>query len=207
MFALFGDILFQTIGSPEIFESQRSFTYAEHRVIQDRPRLQWIAPGLEIITIAMLFHASFTNPVAQMDLLAAAAEDHQARPLVLGNGVFRGLFVIDSISTNDIQLAADGTPIALRARVMLREWNPGAEYNPAAPPVPAFTPLGLASVAIDYISPLLSAAGAAASAYTAPSFVQPGVSALLENPLPGGANGPSLFYAAVPAAVIVRARQ
>jgi hypothetical protein len=40
----------------------------------------------------MLFHISFTDPAAQLAALLAAADDHQARALVLGNGVFRGFF-------------------------------------------------------------------------------------------------------------------
>jgi phage protein U len=207
MFALFGEILFQTIGSPESFESHRSFNYAEHRVIGDRPRLQWLAPDLESIAIVMLFHVSFTDPAAQRDALLAAAEDHQARALVLGNGIFRGLFVIDTVATSDIQLAADGSPVAIRVSAMLREWAPGPDSNPAVPAVPSFTPLGLASVAINYSSPLLSSAGAALTNYIAPAFSQAGVSALVDNPLPGGADGPNLFYADVPAARIVRTRQ
>jgi Phage P2 GpU len=88
MFALFGEISFEVIGSPEVFESSRRFDYAEHRVVEDRPRLQWLAADLESITLAMLFHISFTDPAAQLAALLSAAYDHQARALVLGNGVF-----------------------------------------------------------------------------------------------------------------------
>ena len=102
MFALFGEIPFQVIGSPEVFESSRRFDYAEHRVVEDRPRLQWLAAELESITLAMLFHKSFTDPAAQLAALLAAAGDHQARALVLGNGVFRGFFVVESVTTSDI---------------------------------------------------------------------------------------------------------
>jgi phage protein U len=96
MFALLGEISFEVIGSPEVFESSRRFDYAEHRVVEDRPRLQWLAADLESITLAMLFHISFTDPAAQLAALLAAADDHQARALVLGNGVFRGFFVVES---------------------------------------------------------------------------------------------------------------
>jgi phage protein U len=207
MFALLGEISFQVIGSPEIFESSRRFDYAEHRVVEDLPRLQWLAPELEHITLAMLFHASFTDPTAQLAALLAAGEDHQARALVLGNGVFRGFFVVESVATSDIQLGADATPIAIRVRASLREWVPGSEFDPAAPPRLASAPLGIAPVAISYSSPapLLGAAAPAAS-YTAPTFTQPGVSALVDNPLPGGAAGPNLSYTDVSAAAIVRSQ-
>ena len=153
MFALLGEIPFKVIGSPEVFESSRRFDYAEHRVVEDRPRLQWLATGLESITLAMLFHTSFTNPTAQLAALTAAAEDHQARALVLGNGVFRGLFVVEAVATSDIQLGADATPIAIRVQTKLREWAPGSEFDPAAPPRLATAPLGISPVAISYSPP------------------------------------------------------
>jgi len=142
MFALLGEIPFEVLGSPETFESSRHFYYAEHRIIEDRPRLQWLAAELESITLAMLFHTSFTNPAAQLASLLAAARDHQARALVLGNGVFRGFFVVESVATSDIQLGADAAPIAIRVRANLREWAPGSEFDPAAPPRLATVPLG-----------------------------------------------------------------
>ncbi len=205
MFALLGDIQFQVIDSPQMLESVRRFDYAEHRVIESTPRLQWIGAELETIALTMLFHASVTNPSAQLAALLAAGADHQARALVLGNGVVRGFFVVVSVATSAIQLAADATPIAIRARTVLREWVAGAELDPAAPPIPAFVPLGLAPVAVAYTSPV--AAGAAAAAYLEPTFNQPGVSPLVENPLPTGAPGTSLSFADVPAGSIVRAPQ
>lgn len=208
MFALLGEIPFQVIGSPEIFESSRRFDYAEHRVVEDLPRLQWLAADLEHITLAMLFHASFTDPAAQLAALLAAGEDHQARALVLGNGVFRGYFVVESVATSDLQLAADATPIAIRVRTSLREWAPGSEFDPAAPPRLASVALGIAPVAISYSSPVpLLGAAAPATSYTEPTFTQPGVSALVDNPLPGRVNGPNLSYTDVSAGSIVRSAQ
>ncbi len=203
MFALFGDISFEAIGSPQIFESSRRFDYAEHRVVEDRPRLQWLADGLESITLTMLFHASFTNPLLQLEALQVAAQIHEPLPLVFGNGIFRGFFVLVELATSDIQLAADGSPIAIRARVLLREWAP--EFDPAAPPRLSSAPLGLAPVAISYSAPpsALGAAPAAAS-YAAPTFTEPGVSPLVDNPLPGGPGGPDLSYVDVPVPAIVR---
>jgi len=205
MFALLGEIPFQVIGSPEIFESSRRFDYAEHRVVEDRPRLQWLAAELESITLAMLFHASFTFPALQLEALLAAGYDHQARALVLGNGIFRGFFVVESVATSDIQLGADATPIAIRVQARLREWAPGSEFDPFAPPRLASVPLGIAPVAISYNSPAaLLGSGAAAANYTTPTFNQPGVSPLVNNPLPPGPSGPNLSYADVSAAAIVR---
>jgi phage protein U len=205
MFALLGEIPFFVIGSPEAFASIRNFHYAEQRVVEDQPRLQWIGDGLENIILTLLFHASFTNPTLQYDAILAAAQDHQARPLILGNGTFRGFFVIESLTTRDIQLAPDASPIAIRVQARLREWMPDMVPGATALPQPATTPIGIAPAPISYALPASpTTATAPATTYVAPIFALPGVSALVDNPAPSGAAGPNVSYMDVPAAAIVR---
>src|SRR5712691_10545344 len=109
MFALLDEIFFEVLTSPEAFRASSEYTYAEHKVVEAAPRLQWLANELQKISLELNFHAAFVNPKTQMDLLRAAAEDHQARALIFGNGVHRGYFVIDSIEETHQQLAADGS--------------------------------------------------------------------------------------------------
>ncbi|MGH7948465.1 MAG: phage tail protein [Candidatus Binataceae bacterium] len=122
MFALLGEIPFRVVGSPDSFESQRSYDYAEHRVVEARPRRQWLARGLETIELEMMLHRAFTDPSVQYARLRAAADTHRAMALVFGSGEFRGYFVIESISSRSTQHSASGAPIALTLRVRLREW-------------------------------------------------------------------------------------
>jgi phage protein U len=208
MFALLGEIPFEVVGSPESVESARRFVYAEHQVVEDRPRLQWIADGLETISLGMLLHVSFTNPTLQFAALLAAAEDHQARALVLGNGLFRGFFVVEEVATRDIHLGADASPIAIRASLRLREWSPGAELDPGAPPRPTTIPLGIAPLAINYSVPA-PAIGASLpqESYVAPTFTEPGVSPLVNNPAPSRPLSAGLSYSDVPPQTIVRSTQ
>ena len=79
MFALLGDIPFQVVGSPEAFSDSRGYDYAEHRVVQARPRLQWLADDLVTIRLEMLLHRSFTEPAASLLVLRQAASTHAAR--------------------------------------------------------------------------------------------------------------------------------
>lgn len=143
MFALLGEILFLVLTSFEALRSSSDYHYAEHKVVEARPRLQWLATELQKISLELGFHVAFTNPATQMNLLRAAAEDHQARALVFGNGMFRGYFVIESIEETFQQLADDGSYIAISARVELREWVPGADFDPFAPPRTATPPPGI----------------------------------------------------------------
>jgi phage protein U len=195
MFAELGLIRFQVIGSPQEILSARRYGYAQHDVIEARPRLQWVGTDLERISFEILMHSSFTDPAAQMAALADAAAAHLAMPLVYGNGVLRGYFVIESIATRSTQLSAGGNPIAITTRLELREWVPDSGLGASAAAAgPDFAPLAL-----------VSAAGAAAAGLAAGTPLSPeGVTALLA--VPGAAALPSaqIQPGDVPAAVITR---
>src|SRR5579871_4083352 len=94
VFAALGEILFQVVGSPEGMRSSRGWSYAEHKVVEDLPRLQWVGDELEEITLELKFHAQFANPAESRDLIYAAADTHLALPLVFMTGRYAGDFVI-----------------------------------------------------------------------------------------------------------------
>jgi phage protein U len=192
MFAILGEILFETLTSPEGFRAASEYSYAEHKVVEAAPRLQWMANDLQKISLELGFHVAFTNPATQMNLLRAAAEDHQARALVFGNGVHRGYFVIESLEETFQQTADDGSYVAISARVELREWIPGADFDPLAPPRRATPPPGIVNTLggaqpIDALNPSpvsaivqLSSAGVSAGVtYSSASYSQPGVSGIV----------------------------
>src|ERR1700749_1556885 len=97
MFATLGAVTFELLGSPYAYEASYRWTYAEHEVVEARPLLQWISEELQIISIDLRFHASFTDPAAQLDSLLATARAHSAQALVLGNGEHQGYFVITAL--------------------------------------------------------------------------------------------------------------
>jgi phage protein U len=204
MFAVLGDIRFQVLGSPEAIDSRRAYTYAEHRVIEARPLLQWLANDLEHLTFDLKIHASFADPAAELNALKAAAAAHQALALVFGNGDFRGYFVIESIATRSMKLSAAGDPIAITVRLALKEWAKSAELNAAAPPVP-FVSLAVVAAAVGSLAPgALAVPVAAAPGALAIPAAAAGLSALFKSVTASGALGPDLAAADVPAAAITR---
>lgn len=190
MFAALGDIQFEVVGSPEAYESDETYDFSQQRVIESKPRLQWVGDGLERLHFDLMWHSSFTNPGVQLALLRATAAQHLALPLVFGNGGFRGLFVIESIKMKSQQLSAGGAPIAIRVALALKEWT-ADQALAARAPVPTATPLGITT----------ASTGTAGSG---PNGSTPGVSALLSIPSATGTSGPNLEADDVPAAVIVR---
>jgi phage protein U len=191
LFAVLGDIQFEVVGSPEAYESSGMYDFAEQRVIESKPQLQWVGDDLERLKFEIMWHASFTNPAAQLAQLRATAGEHLALPLVFGNGGFRGFFVVESINVKSQQLSASGAPIAIRVALALKEWSADSILLSSAMPATAVSPLGIATT-------LQAAAGGGANELT------PGVSALLSIPSASGASGPSLGAGDVPATVIVR---
>jgi phage protein U len=185
LFAALGEIQFEVVGSPEAYESAGAYDFAEQKVIESKPLLQWVGDDLERLKFELMWHASFTKPAAQLALLRAMAAEHLALPLVFGNGGFRGFFVIESINVKSQQLSAKGAPIAIRVALALKEWTADALLLSRARMVTALSPLNIATASQE-----------AASAS--------GVSALLSTPSAMGAAGPNLGAGDVPAAVIVR---
>lgn len=212
MFAILGEIVFELLGSPQGLQSTRGWDYAEHRVVEDRPRLQWIATGLETIELEFGFHASFTDPSAQLAALLAAAEDHNARPLIFANGVHRGYFVVRSVRTVTQQMNASGGLIAVTARATLTEWalDPGSIGGtlPAFPLIGAVpAPPGVTTRTIAYRggTGVAAIARANGSGFVASPIAAPGVSAMLNLPPAAGPSSPRLAPGDVPPSVIVRA--
>lgn len=156
MFAVLGELTFAVLNSFESFRATSDYRYAEHQVVEARPRLQWLAQELQKISLEMGFHVAFTNPATDMNRLRAAAEDHQARALVFGNGVHRGYFVIEKIEETFVQTADDGSIVASSARVELREWVPGAAFDPFAPPQTAVPPPGIIFAAASTLASAVS---------------------------------------------------
>lgn len=214
MFALLGEIVFEMITAPDALSSSKRWDYAQHRVVEGTPRLQWVGDSLETITIDMMFHASFTDPALQMAALAAAAADHNARPLVFGNGAYSGYFVVSAIRAVATQMSDAGDTIAIKARAKLTQWALSGELDPNAPPQPSFLPVAAVAAALGtptgpvaYSAPANIGANvlASAAAYVAPALSAPGVSPILNNPVTAGAIAPRMMPQDVIPSAIVRA--
>ena len=214
MFAVVGEIVFEVLGAPETLEFKREWDYAELRVIKDRPRLQWIANNLALITIDLRFHASFTVPELQLAALVAAGDDHLARPLVFGNGIHRGYFVVTSVRTIATQMTAIGDLAGITVRTTLKEWALSIEIDPAAPPIAPFpllgvvaAPAGSSTAPVSYpgAGGVTATIGAPTPIYTSPAIPAPGVSPILDNPAATGAASPHLVANDIPPGTIVRA--
>ncbi|MFZ5474552.1 MAG: phage tail protein, partial [Pseudomonadota bacterium] len=133
MFALLGDVQFDLIAYFDGFESQFGADYAEHPLIEGKPRLQFVGDKLDEIRIQLAFHLHYCDPEAELAKLKDALAAHQAMALVLGNGDYKGWFVLTDVQATSKHTDKAGTLIALEASITLREFV-GDKKNPLQPP-------------------------------------------------------------------------
>jgi len=122
MFAQLGDIQFNLIPYFESLDTSKTFDYAEHKVIEGKPRLQFVGDGLDCHTIDIVLHSQYCSPDAEYKKLADAASGHQALAFVFGNGSYKGRYVITELSASTRQTDPIGNIISLGARLSLKEW-------------------------------------------------------------------------------------
>ena len=133
MYAILGDIQFDLITYFDGFESTFSANFAEHAMIASKPRLQYTGLALDEIAITLAFHNLFCDPETELAKLKEALSDHQAMALVLGNGDYKGWFVLTEVTSTAQQTDATGAITALEASITLREYV-GDPANPLPPP-------------------------------------------------------------------------
>ncbi len=97
MYAQLGNIVFKGLKGFETFQSKRETNYAQHAVIDGKPKLQRIGSNLEEVTLAIQFHGAFCTPETEIGALERARDSAEILPLLLGSGEFVGNFAIQSI--------------------------------------------------------------------------------------------------------------
>lgn len=121
MFATLGPIPFRLITYFSGVTNRRGHDYAEHKVIEGKPRLQYMGDSLERVVIDILLHRSFCEPESELARLHAAGSSHMALPFIYGSGRYVGQFVIAEVQTVSRQTNRRGALVEATARVTLTE--------------------------------------------------------------------------------------
>jgi len=148
MYALLGDVQFDLTAYFEGMDGKFGVDYAEHAVIEGKPRLQRIANKLDEFTIAVKLHQYYCNPEVELAKLVKSMNSYQAQAFILGNGDYKGWFVVSAIDVSSKQTTPDGTLMEVDANLTLREYV-GDKMNPLPPPAikPKQPPVAAKSVA------------------------------------------------------------
>ncbi|QOD81895.1 phage tail protein [Chromobacterium haemolyticum] len=129
MFALLGEIQFELIAYFDGFEVTKATKYARHEVIDGKPILQRVGEELDEPTIELAFHDYYCDPEKELKRLNEARLAGKAMPLIWGNGVVEGQFVIEKIRVTQQTANKYGKVMSLSATVSLLEY---VEYMPLA---------------------------------------------------------------------------
>ena len=121
-YAILGDLLFRVLVGWEQFDATRGASYAEHKVIEGKPKLQYTGENLETLNITMRFHMDYCEPDLAISHLRKRLSDHKAMALVLTNGFYRGRYVLTELVETLRHTDGEGNTILMDVRVALKEW-------------------------------------------------------------------------------------
>ncbi|MNC05267.1 phage tail protein [Paenibacillus sp. FSL R5-0636] len=123
-----GPIVF--VVSPEAIRTFQEFTrasagrWAKHEIIGQKPKTQFLGPGLDTISFTMWFDARYgLNPRKELDKLTEIDRAGKALPLIVGKkGVGTGLWVITGLSQAWTKVDNVGNIIRATVNVSLEEY-------------------------------------------------------------------------------------
>lgn len=128
MYAQLGNVQFELLPI-EALDETFAWAYAEHQVIEGKPRLQFIAFNLDELSISVRWHFTFCDPEKEFATLKAEADLHQALPFIFANGKNLGRYVIYEIAKTLLSTADNGRPLCIEAKLKLKEF---VDDNPLA---------------------------------------------------------------------------
>lgn len=100
--------------------------FAEHALIERKPRLQWTGDALAERRLGVKLHSDLCDVAAAKGWLAALLARHEPQALVMGTGEFLGWYVLTTLETQELMHATAGASY-VSAVLTLREYAPTAE--------------------------------------------------------------------------------
>lgn len=121
-YALLGNIAFDLLNAPTAFDERRSATFAEHQVLEGKPKLQAMGLALTELTLELSLHHQLGAVESRYQQLIAAKEKQEALALVLGASKFKGHFVITALDSRTQFTDEQGNALARDVSLTLREF-------------------------------------------------------------------------------------
>lgn len=132
MFVYLGALRLQGLMAPTSFREQRKYSFAEHPVLQGRPKLQKVGEELREKDMGFLLHRGYCDPAAAIAVLRMLAEDQEPFLFILGDGTFAGDYVIVEIASEVEQLDRLGQAVGIEVSLRLKEVPPESYEEQAA---------------------------------------------------------------------------
>lgn len=129
MYAQLGNIRFEGLKGFLSFRRTRTAKYAEMPRLDGKALIQRTGDELETISIDVRLHSAFGDVLADYNALDTYRQDGEVLPLIDGDGLVLGNFVITSISDSPEISGLTGKPISTELAIELKEY---IDPSPAA---------------------------------------------------------------------------
>ena len=117
-----GTIVLSGLNGLQEFLPKREASYAEHALLDGKPRLQNTGNALDEYQLSVFVHAQYADPKALFKQLDTARIDGEVLPLVNSTGEYLGDFVITNIDPEVMQTDALGNWVAANIAFLIREY-------------------------------------------------------------------------------------
>ncbi len=94
----------------QTMQRDTEYRWPSNSRIGKRDAFQFLGPGEESITLAGVLYPELTGGTLTLTTLRLMAEEGRAWPLLDGNGLIYGLYVINNVSDTGSVFFSDGTP-------------------------------------------------------------------------------------------------
>jgi len=123
MWAILGDIEFELLDSPQGMEHHFAAEYAQHALISKKPRLEPISSTLDEISLDIKLHNRLGNVPQRLRQIREALVAQEPLALVMGNGEYRGPWVLVDGVTTTTKTTADGQLLSATLKLSLLEYS------------------------------------------------------------------------------------
>jgi phage protein U len=122
MFAQLGNTVFQNLKSFDGYSKKGSAIFAQHNLLDGKPRLQFTGLGLDELSMTIHFHATFCNPADELNKLKTSRDTAEVLGLLYGNGDVGGNYVITELTDVIEQADPQGNLFSINVSISLKEY-------------------------------------------------------------------------------------
>lgn len=122
IWAILGPFMFKLRKHPEKVTSSQKDTWAEHAVIEGRPKLQWMGLDLREFVLDCRIHERFSDPGEFIDAIRGLmGQGKHYTFIVIGEGLY-GEYVVTDVSEEWHMTDRMGDICDAGIKINLREW-------------------------------------------------------------------------------------
>lgn len=106
--------------APQSQQDEKSWRHLGNNRVGARPSYQYLGPDDELSTLSGVLYPELTGGPVSLDMLNSMGDSGRAFPLIQGDGVMRGSFVIEGISTTRSEFFQDGSARKIEFSIKLK---------------------------------------------------------------------------------------